>query len=58
LHLIAVCFVIPVQTQAQSLLHAFKLLHVALLPGVFKNAQQTDMTYMMALDPDRLFFYL
>jgi DUF1680 family protein len=54
LHLIAVCFVIPVQTQAQSSLRAFKLQQVALLPGVFKNAQQTDMAYMLALDPDRL----
>lgn len=42
------------QTQAQSLLHSFPLQQVTLLPGVFKNAQQTDMAYMLALDPDRL----
>ena len=54
LHMIVVFFCGPVQTQAQSALHEFKLQQVALLPGVFKNAQQTDMTYMLALDPDRL----
>ncbi|QEC76259.1 glycoside hydrolase family 127 protein [Mucilaginibacter ginsenosidivorax] len=52
--LIAMGFILPVQTQAQSSLHAFKLQQVALLPGVFKSAQQTDMAYMLALDPDRL----
>ena len=54
LFFVAACFVLPLQTRAQSLLHEFKLQQVALLPGVFKNAQQTDLTYMLALDPDRL----
>lgn len=52
--LIVVCFVQPILASAQSSLHAFKLQQVALLPGVFKDAQQTDKTYMLALDPDRL----
>jgi DUF1680 family protein len=54
LFFVVACFVLPLQTRAQSLLHEFKLQQVALLPGVFKNAQQTDLTYMLALDPDRL----
>lgn len=48
------CFYVPVRTWAQSSLHAFKLQQVELLPGVFKDAQQTDKTYILALDPDRL----
>ncbi|WPU91891.1 glycoside hydrolase family 127 protein [Mucilaginibacter sabulilitoris] len=44
----------PLQARAQSSLQEFKLQQVTLLPSVFKNAQQTDMTYMLALDPDRL----
>jgi hypothetical protein len=39
---------------AQSSLQSFRLQQVTLLPGVFKNAQQTDMAYMLALDPDRV----
>lgn len=44
----------PCWTMAQSALHAFSLRQVQLLPGVFKDAQQTDMRYMLSLDPDRL----
>jgi len=44
----------PLQNRAQSALHSFPLRQVALLPGVFKDAQQTDLTYMLALEPDRL----
>src|SRR4030095_14436901 len=35
-------------------LRAFPLQQVKLLPGIFKDAQQTDMNYMLELDPDRL----
>jgi DUF1680 family protein len=52
--LFIVCLITPFQIQAQSSLHSFPLQQVKLLPGVFKDAQQTDMTYMLALDPDRL----
>jgi len=45
---------IPLQTRAQSSLHSFPLQQVTLLPGIFKDAQETDMAYMLALDPDRL----
>lgn len=45
---------ISVQTQAQSTLQPFRLQQVRLLPGVFKDAQQTDMNYMLELDVDRL----
>lgn len=54
LFLSAVCFAAPFQTRAQSSLQPFKLQQVTLLPGVFKDAQQTDKRYMLALDPDRL----
>ncbi|HWK05028.1 MAG TPA: beta-L-arabinofuranosidase domain-containing protein [Puia sp.] len=32
----------------------FRLQEVQLLPGIFKDAENTDLKYMMALDPDRL----
>lgn len=35
-------------------LQAFHLDDVQLLPGVFRDAQQTDLEYMLALQPDRL----
>jgi len=35
-------------------LQPFKLQQVRLLPGIFKDAQQTDMNYMLQLDFDRL----
>jgi len=40
--------------QAQSSLHSFALQQVRLLPGIFKDAQETDMKYMLSLDVDRL----
>ncbi len=48
------CFGFSLSTQAQSALQPFRLQQVELLPGIFKDARQTDMTYMLALDPDRL----
>jgi len=38
----------------QQQLKSFKLSDVALLNGLFKNAQQTDLKYILALNPDRL----
>lgn len=35
-------------------LKAFPLQQVQLLPGIFKNAETTDLKYMLALVPDRL----
>src|SRR5207245_1954591 len=35
-------------------LNPFPLSSVRLLDGPFKKAQQTDMKYMLSLDPDRL----
>jgi len=45
---------LPCWAIAQSRLHAFPLQQVQLLPGVFKEAQQTDMRYILSLDVDRL----
>lgn len=42
------------QTFAQTAFHSFTLRQVKLLPGVYKNAQEVDMRYMLALEPDRL----
>ncbi|TWI94791.1 hypothetical protein JN11_04572 [Mucilaginibacter frigoritolerans] len=51
----ACCFIVlNARAQTAPTLHSFSLQQVELLPGVFKDAQQTDMTYMLALDPDRL----
>jgi DUF1680 family protein len=54
LFFIAVCGSAPIKTDAQSSLQSFRLQQVTLLPGVFKDAQQTDKAYILALDPDRL----
>jgi len=55
---LALCFILClfvfVGSTAQSTLHSFPLQQVTLLPGVFKDAQQTDLKYILALDPDRL----
>jgi uncharacterized protein len=39
---------------AQTTLKAFPLQQVKLLPGIFKDAESTDLNYIMALKPDRL----
>jgi hypothetical protein len=56
LFLFSILFIltIPPPTGAQSSLHSFPLQQVTLLPGVFKDAQLTDLNYILALDPDRL----
>ncbi|MDN3582997.1 glycoside hydrolase family 127 protein [Mucilaginibacter flavus] len=46
--------ILPGKALAQAAIQSFKLQDVKLLPGVFKDAQQTDLKYMLALDPDRL----
>ncbi|HEY4323599.1 MAG TPA: glycoside hydrolase family 127 protein [Mucilaginibacter sp.] len=57
-YLLSLCIIVAIifsgKTSAQSTLQSFKLQEIKLLPGVFKNAQQTDLKYMLALDPDRL----
>lgn len=35
-------------------MHPFPLKHVRILPGPFNVAQQTDLKYILSLDPDRL----
>ncbi|MHA4812054.1 beta-L-arabinofuranosidase domain-containing protein [Flavitalea flava] len=40
--------------QIPSKISAFTLQDVQLLPGIFKDAENTDLKYIMALDPDRL----
>ncbi|MBW4889398.1 glycoside hydrolase family 127 protein [Mucilaginibacter sp. HMF5004] len=39
---------------AQTALKAFSLQQVKLLPGIFKDAESTDLNYIMELKPDRL----
>ncbi|RZK53835.1 MAG: glycosyl hydrolase, partial [Pedobacter sp.] len=41
-------------TFGQDKLQAFSLNEVRLLDGPFKAAQQTDLAYMLSLNPDRL----
>lgn len=48
---LAMTFCQPAQAQK---IEPFKLQEVKLLNGVFKEAEQTDLNYMLALDPDRL----
>lgn len=42
------------QKPTQSGFQSFTLQEVKLLPGVFRDAQQTDLKYMLTLEPDRL----
>lgn len=44
---------IPPKPQAPGL-KLFRIQDVHLLPGVFKSAEQVDLKYMLAMDPDRL----
>ncbi|WP_143822292.1 glycoside hydrolase family 127 protein [Mucilaginibacter pedocola] len=54
LPLCAAVLLAPQQTCAQAKLTSFKLQQIRLLPGVFKQAQETDKAYILKLDPDRL----
>jgi uncharacterized protein len=47
-------FLISITAFSQARLSAFPLSSVQLLNSQFKEAQQTDMQYMLQLDPDRL----
>lgn len=47
-----VCLTSQAQQKAKFLL--FNSSDVKLLPGIFKDAENTDMAYIMALEPDRL----
>ena len=40
--------------QLKTPLELFKSEDVRLLPGIFKDAEQTDLKYMLAMEPDRL----
>jgi uncharacterized protein len=54
--LIVLCVVFTLSLRAQSKQHVslFKLQDVHLLPGVFKEAEETDLKYILSLDVDRL----
>ena len=45
---------LALNAQSQAKLEKFPLQDVTLLPGIFKDAQVTDLKYMMELVPDRL----
>ncbi|MEZ2442242.1 beta-L-arabinofuranosidase domain-containing protein [Chitinophaga sp. RCC_12] len=49
-------FIIPLSIHAQShkALEFFSLNDVRLLPGIFKEQEQTDINYILALNPDKL----
>jgi len=50
-----ILLILPITSFAQSRqLESFPLSSVELLESPFRQAQQTDMKYMLALDPDRL----
>ncbi len=40
--------------QTSPRISTFRLQDIELLPGIFKDAENTDLKYMMALNPDRL----
>lgn len=40
--------------KAQQTMQFFKAQEVRLLPSIFKSAEQTDLNYILALNPDRL----
>lgn len=45
---------VSAQVTTQPKLEAFKLQDVKLLPGVFKNAENVDLRYILEMKPDRL----
>jgi len=47
-------FLVSIQAHSFTGIRAFKPQDVQLLPGVFKDAETTDLNYVMSLDPDRL----
>ena len=47
-------FSLSVNAQLQPKLKSFRLQEVQLLPGIFKDAEDTDLKYIMEMVPDRL----
>jgi hypothetical protein len=43
-----------VDAQKTTRLDAFPLQNVKLLPGIFKDAETTDLNYITSMDPDKL----
>lgn len=43
-----------INLQATKQIHCFRSQDVTLLPGIFKDAENTDMKYIMSLNPDKL----
>lgn len=52
--LLPLCLLASAKAQAQAEVAYFPLQDVRLLPSPFLQAQQTDLQYILALDPDRL----
>lgn len=52
--LLPLCLLASTKAQAQAEVAYFPLQDVRLLPSPFLQAQQTDLQYILALDPDRL----
>lgn len=52
--LLLVCIPLFLQAQQHKTLKSFPLQDVRLLPGIFREQEQTDLNYMLALKPDRL----
>lgn len=50
----AALFLLPVLTNGQGKINSFKMDEVRLQPGIFKDAENMDLKYIMALNPDRL----
>lgn len=48
------CFLLTGKAQTQQRISSFPLQDVKLLESPFLNAQQTDLKYILAMDPDRL----
>jgi DUF1680 family protein len=48
------CAILTLNAQENNRVKFFSLQDVRLLPGIFKDAEQTDKNYIMAMDPDRL----
>ena len=49
-----IILVTGIHAQTGEKVSTFKYSDVQLLPGIFKDAENTDLKYMMALQPDRL----
>jgi uncharacterized protein len=56
IRIVSLIFLFPIciQINATEKVHEFKLSDVKILYGPFLNAQQVDLKYILALDPDRL----